>query len=213
MKRGLTCLTIGLLCCVLAVSCGKNFTKRISIGLVSGWAEGEAMTLVTKEALSRAGYHVVIQKAATSLILASMDRGGTDAFMDVWLPKTHGKKVARFDHIHRAGTNYEGALLGLVVPSYVPIDSIPQLKAYRQKFNGRIVGIERGSGIAAATDKAIKAYNLDYTHLTSSTVAMVSELKKAIGEHRWIVVTGWQPHWIFDRFDLKFLKDSKNIYG
>lgn len=171
------------------------------------------MTMISQEILSRAGYHVVIQRAATNLLLASMNNGDTDAFMDVWLPKTHGRKVARFDNIYSAGINYRKAVLGLVVPDYVPIQSIPKLNEYAQQFDGKIIGIERGSGIAAATDKVIEKYNLSFTQLNSSSVAMVAELKKAIKEKRWIVITGWKPHWMFARFNLKFLKDPKQVYG
>lgn len=199
--------------CLFLISCGQNFTKRISIGMVPGWAEGEAMTLVSQVVLTRAGYHVVIQRAATNLLLASMNNGDTDAFMDVWLPKTHGKKVARFDNIYSAGINYNGALLGLVVPDYVSVQSINELNAHKKQFGGKIIGIERGSGIATATDSAIKKYHLDFTQLNSSTVAMMAELKKAINEKRWIVITGWKPHWMFARFKIKFLDDPKHVYG
>lgn len=200
-------------CCCIFLSCGKHVNKRISLGVVSGWAEGEAMTLVAQEALNRAGYHVVLQKAAPNLLFASMDNGDTDAYMDVWLPKTHGDKVARFSKIRSTGIIYEGALLGLVVPDYVTINSIDELNKHKNQFGGRMIGIERGSGIAAATDRVLKEYNLDYVQLNSSTVAMISELQKAVREKRWIIVTGWKPHWMFARFDLKFLKDPKQVYG
>lgn len=205
-------IVMGVCCCIF-LSCGKHVNKRISLGVVSGWAEGEAMTLVAQEALNRAGYHVVLQKAAPNLLFASMDNGDTDAYMDVWLPKTHGDKVARFSKIHSTGIIYEGALLGLVVPDYVTINSIDELNKHKNQFGGRMIGIERGSGIAAATDRVLTEYNLDYVQLNSSTVAMISELQKAVREKRWIIVTGWKPHWMFARFDLKFLKDPKQVYG
>lgn len=194
-------------------SCGGRIGKRISMGMVEGWAEGNAMTLVTKEYLSQKGYLVVTHKAAPNLLLASMDNGDTDVFMNVWLPTTHGDKVAPFDHIKSAGINYEGARLGLVVPKYVDINSIDELNANKDKFGGRIVGIERGSGMATYTDSVLLAYDLDYRQLNSSMIAMASELQKAIDEQRWIVVTAWQPHWLFGRYDVKFLEDPKKIYG
>lgn len=200
-------------CCLLFLSCGNSFNKRISMGLVPGWAEGEAITLVAQEILSRKDYHVVLQKAATNLLFASMNNGDTDIYMDVWLPKTHGDKVARFDHIKSVGITYDRALLGLVVPDYVPISSISELNAHRDAFGGRIIGIERGSGIATGTDKALDVYQLDYEQLNSSTVAMISELQKAVQEKQWIVITGWKPHWMFSRFELKFLEDPKQVYG
>jgi glycine betaine/proline transport system substrate-binding protein len=42
---------------------------------------------------------------------------------------------------------------------------------------------------------------------------MLAEFSHAVRKHRWIVVTGWVPHWKFTRWPLKFLEDPKNIYG
>lgn len=203
---------LSILCCTL-FSCSERITKRISMGMVEGWAEGNAMTLVTKEFLSQKDYHVVTHKAAPNLLLASMDNGDTDVFMNVWLPTTHGDKIAPFKNIFSAGVNYEGAKLGLVVPKYVGINSIDELNDNSDKFGKKIIGIERGSGMATYTDSVLLAYKLNYRQLNSSMIAMASELQKAVNENRWIVVTAWQPHWLFGRFDLKFLEDPKNIYG
>ncbi|MFC6100432.1 glycine betaine ABC transporter substrate-binding protein [Olivibacter domesticus] len=205
-------LVITILCNIL-LSCGERINKRISMGMVEGWAEGNAMTLVTKEFLAQKDYHVVTHKAAPNLLLASMDNGDTDVFMNVWLPTTHGDKIAPFKNIFSAGVNYEDAKLGLVVPKYVDINSIEELNDKRDKFGSKIIGIERGSGMATYTDSVLLAYKLNYRQLNSSMIAMASELQKAVNEKRWVVVTAWQPHWLFGRFDLKFLEDPKKIYG
>jgi len=42
---------------------------------------------------------------------------------------------------------------------------------------------------------------------------MAAELSDAIRKQKWIVVTGWIPHWMFARWKLKFLDDPKNVYG
>ena len=34
-----------------------------------------------------------------------------------------------------------------------------------------------------------------------------------IENKEWIVVTGWTPHWMFSRYDLKFLDDPQKQYG
>lgn len=181
---------------------------------VDGWAEGVAMTKVATEILVENGYKIEIKKAAVDLIFASLANGDVDVFMDTWLPVTHQDKIARFEgKMESLGINYNNAKIGLVVPKYVSINSIEELNANAEKFDKNIVGIERGAGITVKTDEVIENYNLTLNHLNSSGVAMLSELQKAIKENRWIVVTGWAPHWKFGRFDLKFLEDPKNIYG
>ncbi len=190
----------------------EKTNKEITLGVVDGWAEGVAMTYLAKEILVREGYDVDIKRAAIDLIFASLHNGDIDVFMDVWLPTTHKAKLKKFPDLVTLGVNYPNARTGLVVPSYVSINSIDELNASKDKFDGKIIGIEKGAGITKMTNKVIKEYGLELKQLNSSSIAMLSELQKAIKEKRWLVVTGWSPHWKFGRFDLKFLEDPKKIY-
>ena len=134
--------------------------------------------------------------------------------MDVWMPVTMEDYMKQYgDKLETIGDIYDSARIGLVVPDYVTINSIEELNAEKERFSGQIVGIDAGAGIMKATDQAIKDYGLDYKLLTSSGPAMTASLKKAIDRNDWIVVTGWTPHWMFDRFKLKVLQDPKHIYG
>jgi glycine betaine/proline transport system substrate-binding protein len=199
---------------LLLASCTTGRNKNIiHIGMVDGWAEGVAMTEVAKVIMEEKGYHVVIQRATPDMILASMNNGDTDLYMDVWLPLTHGSKVAKFTNIEELGTSYNHARNGLVVPDYVTIDGIEELKRHEKEFDKRIIGIEKGAGITRAVDQVIKDYELGYNHVNSSTIAMITELQNAIKAKRWIVVAGWQPHWMFAKMKLKFLDDPKKTLG
>lgn len=195
-------------------SCGniKN-SKYITIGMVDGWAEDVAMTHVAKAILDEQGYHVIIQKASTDMILASMNNEDTDLFMGVWLPYTHAKKVAKFPGLIHIGTNYESGRIGLVVPDYLPVTSIDELNQHQEQFNHRIIGIEKGAGLTSAADKAIINYKLNYQQINSSTIAMITELQNAMQRKQWIVVAGWQPHWMFGKMKLRFLEDPKKTFG
>nr|WP_236582803.1 glycine betaine ABC transporter substrate-binding protein [Sphingobacterium multivorum] len=209
IKSMVLCLIV-----LLLASCSTGRNKNIiHIGMVDGWAEGVAMTEVAKVIMEEKGYHVVIQRATPDMILASMNNGDTDLYMDVWLPLTHGSKVAKFPNIEELGTSYNHARNGLVVPDYVTIDGIEELKKHEKEFDRRIIGIEKGAGITRAVDQVIKDYSLDYKHVNSSTVAMITELQNAIKAKRWIVVAGWQPHWMFAKMKLKFLDDPKKTLG
>ncbi|APX73303.1 glycine/betaine ABC transporter [Companilactobacillus allii] len=84
------------------------------------------------------------------------------------------------------------------------------------QINYTITGIDAGAGIMSSTQTALKEYGLsakNWQLQTSSTAAMTSTLDKAIKEKRPIVITGWQPHWMFTKYPIKFLKDPKNVYG
>ncbi|NLV27898.1 MAG: glycine/betaine ABC transporter [Methanomicrobiales archaeon] len=78
---------------------------------------------------------------------------------------------------------------------------------------GKIIGIEPGAGVMQKTETAIDEYNLDFNLISSSSAGMATELTKSVSEEKWIVVTGWTPHWKFARFDLKYLEDPKNVFG
>lgn len=108
----------------------------------------------------------------------------------------------------------------LIIPVITACSS--QTKPYDSKekigpqINYTITGIDAGAGIMSSAQKALKAYGLEdknWQLQTSSTAAMTSTLDKAIKDKRPIVITGWQPHWMFTKYPIKFLKDPKNVFG
>ncbi|MDC3424081.1 glycine/betaine ABC transporter [Aquibacillus sp. 3ASR75-11] len=78
-----------------------------------------------------------------------------------------------------------------------------------------ITGIEPGAGITQATDNALTEYeNLSgWEQETSSTAAMLTALGDAIDNEEPIVVTGWSPHYMFAKYDLKYLEDPEGVFG
>lgn len=187
---------------------------EVKLGVVN-WAEGIAMTNLAEAVLEeKMGYDVTSTTAEPGLIFTSLAEGDYDAFLDGWLPVTHESYMEEFgDDVVDLGYNYEGARIGLVVPSYVDVDSIEDLNDNKDLFDGKIVGIDSGAGIMAATEEAIEKYDLDLELMESSGPVMTAELASSIADEEPVVVTGWSPHWKFARYDLKFLKDPKGIYG
>ncbi|WP_283607035.1 glycine betaine ABC transporter substrate-binding protein [Faecalispora anaeroviscerum] len=195
-------------------SSGTSEKKTVKLGYVN-WSEGIAMTNLAAAVLEdEMGYQVELTMADVAPVFTSVASGNTDAFMDVWLPKTHEDYMNKYgDKLEDLGVSYENALIGLAVPSYVSINSIEELNANKDQFGGEIIGIDSGAGLMKATDQAIKDYGLNYTLLPGSGPTMTAALKKAIDAKKPIVVTAWKPHWMFARWDLKVLEDPKGIYG
>lgn len=78
----------------------------------------------------------------------------------------------------------------------------------------KIIGIDPGAGLMKATAKVLDEYQLDDWKLVEgSSAAMVATLKKAYDKKEPIIVTGWTPHWMFAKFDLKYLDDPKGVFG
>ncbi|SDK19777.1 glycine betaine ABC transporter substrate-binding protein [Sediminibacillus albus] len=84
-----------------------------------------------------------------------------------------------------------------------------------QEVEHTITGIEPGAGITQATDKALEKYeNLaGWEQEKSSTAAMLTALGDAIENEEPIVVAGWSPHYMFAKWDLKYLEDPNGVYG
>ena len=143
-----------------------------------------------------------------------VSEGNFDGIVAAWLPATHKDYYAQVkDKVEDLGPNLQGAKIGLVVPEYVTINSIEELNSVKDKFQGKITGIEPGAGIMKATEQAIQDYNLDLDLQSSSSAGMAAALKKAEDTGEWIVITGWTPHWKFAKWDLKYLEDPKGVYG
>ncbi|MCR1898546.1 glycine betaine ABC transporter substrate-binding protein [Irregularibacter muris] len=210
-------LFVSMLLLIAITGCttgGEKSKGTVKLGYVN-WAEGVAMTNLAQAVLEdKMDYEVDITMADAAPIFTSVAKGNYDAFLDAWLPITHESYMERYgDDLIDLGYNYEGARIGLVVPSYVDIDSIEELNEVKDKFDGQIVGIDSGAGIMTASERALQDYDLDYELMTGSGPTMTAALKKAIDNEDWVVVTGWTPHWKFARWDLKFLDDPKNAYG
>ncbi|MBU3136378.1 glycine/betaine ABC transporter [Clostridium gasigenes] len=84
---------------------------------------------------------------------------------------------------------------------------------YGEKVKYKITGIDAGAGVVQAAEKAVKDYKLDYTVQTSSGGAMTQALADAIKNKEPIIITGWSPHWMFSKYDLKYLDDPKGSFG
>ncbi len=187
---------------------------KVKLGMVN-WAEGVAMTnLVAAVLEDKMGYEAEITTADLGLIFTSLAEGDTDVYVDTWLPLTHEAYMNEFgDDLTDLGVNYEGAKIGLVVPSYVEANSLEELNDYKDDFNGEIVGIGSGAGMMKITEDAIEEYGLDFDLQEGSAAVMTAALADAIENEEPIIVTGWKPHWKFARFDLKFLEDPKGVFG
>ena len=118
------------------------------------------------------------------------------------------------NQVEMLGKLVGGARLGLAVPDYVPLKSIDELDANADKFKGRIVGIDPGSGLMQLTEKAIKDYDIKQLQLVEgSGTIMTSSLAEAIRKQEWIVVTAWSPHWMFGRWQMHYLDDPLGSLG
>jgi len=189
---------------------------EIKVAVFNGWPEGEAVSYLWKHVLEKKGYTVTFEYADAGPAFAGLSTGDYDVALDGWLPTTHATYLKKYaDSLVDLGSWNDEAKLTIAVNKDAPIDSLDELAAHSSEFGDRLVGIEPGAGLTEATqNKVIPQYGLGrMKYLTSSTPAMLAELTSAMKAKQNIAVTLWRPHWAYDEFDLKDLKDPKNTLG
>lgn len=178
------------------------------------WDTEVASTNVVGQVLKQMGYDVKVTPLDNAIMWESVAKGEADGMVSAWLPNTQAAQYKKYkDEVVSLGANLTGAKVGLVVPSYMTdVNSISDLS---DQANKTITGIEPGAGVVSAAENTQKAYsNLsDWKISTSSSGAMTVAVGKAIKNKEPIVITGWSPHWLFSKYDLKYLKDPKQSMG
>lgn len=187
--------------------------ETVNIAYVQ-WDSEVASTHVIAEVLKNEGYHVTLTPLDNAVMWQTVANGNADFSTSAWLPVTHGQQYQKYkSKLDDLGPNLKGTKLGLAVPKYMTdVNSIEDLS---KQADQKITGIEPGAGIMAAAQKTLKEYhNLSSWELVAaSTGAMTTSLDQAIKKKDPIVVTAWSPHWMFAKYDLKYLKDPKEIFG
>ena len=207
-------LIVGLFASFTACTNSDDGKEKVSI-LYPNWVEAVAYSYLSKVVLEDKGYNVELTNLEPGLIYGELSKENSkgDVFLDAWLPNTHADYWEVYgDKLVKLGESFSEGTTGLVVPSYVTINSIEELNANKDKFGSEIIGIGSGAGIHRDTERAIEAYGLELDQITSSGPAMVASLQRAERNEDWIVITGWKPHFKWANHDLKYLEDPKGIY-
>ena len=187
--------------------------KVIKMGTII-WEDLTPITGITKKVLEDKGYTVeVTEFSEWGIAYAALTKGDVQILasqtdyvaQDYWQKnKNRLEKLSPVSH---------GLYQGIAVPKYVTIDSIEQMNEHADKFGGKIVGIEPGSGLMREAADAVEAYGLKLQLIEGSTAAMTAALKSATDRQEWIAVTLWEPTWMALKFDTKFLADPKGIFA
>ena len=196
----------------LAMPAMAQDDKVIQMGTMA-WEDLTPITGIARKVLEDKGYTVeVTEFSEWGIAYAALAKGDVEIMVsqtdyvaqDYWQRnKNRLEKIAPVSH---------GLYQGIAVPSYVPIDSIEQLNENADKFGGKIVGIEPGSGLMRDTTNAVSEYGLDLQLVEGSTAAMTAALKSAADRQEWIAVTIWEPSWMVQKYQTKFLADPKGVF-
>lgn len=194
--------------------------KPVKIGWAA-WSDAEFVTkLAAKLIEDKLGQKVELVQTDVAPLYQGVSRGDIDFMMMAWLPQTHAVYFKRVqDKVETLGTVYDGAKLGWVVPKYIPeseISSIEDLKKeeVQKKLGNTVQGIDPGAGLTRLSEEALKTYQLkDYKLQISSEAGMLTTVDRAYRSEKWFVATSWSPHWMFGKYELRYLKDPKGALG
>ena len=196
---------------------GAEDKGTITLGFLPSWTDGLSTAYLLQDQLEKIGYTVEMKTLTEAgPLYTGLAQGDVDMYPSAWPELTHAEYMDTYgDDIEDIGTYYENAKLTLAVPEYSELNSIEDLKGKGADFDGKIIGIEPGAGLTAQTEKMIPAYGLEgeYELVTSSTAAMLTELKTATDAQEDLVVTLWRPFWANEAFGMKDLEDPMGAMG
>lgn len=188
---------------------------------VTNWADVLSVANVAKYVLeTKLNQPVQFVQAAIGIQYQGVARGDLDIMVGGWLPVTHATYYAKYKNdMSDAGIIYTGGKNGWAVPAYIPeseLSSISDLSKpeVKSKLNSIVQGIEPGGGLMQASEKTLKSYNLsDYNLQASSEAGMLAGVARAYQSKQWVVATVWSPHWLFQKYKMRYLKDPKGTLG
>jgi glycine betaine/proline transport system substrate-binding protein len=180
-----------------------------------GWDENVAVSNLTKVLLEEElDYEKVDINTSENLDATYRDvaSGELDAFQDVWLPN----QGALLDEVAEDVEHLDPWFLGetkqgMAVPAYMDVRSIDQLNGTDAQF---ILGIEQSSVMMRWVGKEVMpAYSLEQELVEAPTAGMLAEVDRLYAFRDEFVFLAWSPHWMNQRYDIRYLEDPKDAMG
>lgn len=186
--------------------------KKVTFADV-GWTDIQVTTGTTATILEALGYEPEVKTLSVPVTYASMKTKNIDVFLGNWMPSMTADIKPYIDDksVEVLGVNLPDAGYGLVVPQYVAdagVKSLTDLGAHKDKFGGKIYGIEAGndgnriiSTMIAKPENKLEGFEL----VESSEAGMLTQAEKAMKKGDWIVFLGWTPHPVMGAMKIAYL--------
>ncbi len=187
-----------------------------------GWSDIAATTGIASVVFSGLGYKPTSSMASEPITFAGLKNKQLDIYLGYWVPS----QTAALTPFIKAGTvkvlptpNLDGAKYTLAVPDYVAaagVKSFADLAKNRDKFDGKIYGIEPGSQGNGMIKKMIDTNDFglkDFKLVESSEAGMLVEAQRAVKQKKWVVFLGWEPHPMNFMMKLTYLAGGDKYFG
>jgi glycine betaine/proline transport system substrate-binding protein len=180
-----------------------------------GWDENVAVSNLTKVLLEdELNYERVDISTSENLdaTYRAVASGDLDAFQDVWLPNQEALLEQVAEDVEHLDPWFLGETKqGMAVPAYMDVRSIDQLNGTDAQF---IFGIEPSSVMMHKVgQEVVPAYGLEQQLVTAPTAGMLAEVERLYAFRDDFVFLAWSPHWMNQRYDIRYLEDPKDAQG
>lgn len=195
--------------------------KTVRLGAV-GWTDVVATTAVASELLQGLGYETKQTQASQQIIFAGIQKGQVDAFLGYWKPimddnikpflDTGAVKVADKPSL-------DDAVAVLAVPTYAAeqgIKTLADIARFKDQLDGKIYGIEAGSGANTAIQKMIDSNQFglgEFKLVESSEAGMLAAVGRAVRNEKPVVFFGWKPHPMNLQMPITYLTGTEEVFG
>lgn len=178
-----------------------------------GWTDIQATTGIASVLLTALGYDPQVIQLSVPVTYASLKNNDLDVFLGNWMPSMTNdiKDYTAEGSVETIGENLTGAGYGIVVPTYVAeggVKTLTDLGKFKDKFGGKIYGIEAGNDGNRIILDMIKdpKTNLEgFDLVESSEAGMLTQAEQAIKDQQWIAFLGWTPHPVMGQMPITYL--------
>ncbi|PLP56006.1 glycine/betaine ABC transporter substrate-binding protein [Mesorhizobium loti] len=186
--------------------------KKVRLSDV-GWTDIQATTGVASVLLTALGYQPEVIQLSVPVTYASLKNKDLDVFLGNWMPSMTNdiKDYTADGSVETISENLSGAGYGIVVPTYVAeggVKTLTDLGKFKDKFEGKIYGIEAGNDGNRIILDMIKnpADKLDGFELVESSEAgMLTQAEQMMKDNKWIAFLGWTPHPVMGAMKITYL--------
>lgn len=204
-------LIFGLLLSLIG-ACASDVKKKQLIIATESWQESKIFSCIAKKMLEREGVEVIIKPYDLKNIYDQLTLGKVDLFLDVW-DNSHNVYTYQLDQLEDLGVLYEGARIGMAVPTYMHIDSLNQCAADSSVFGNIFYTLEKSAGVTIAAKTVFKSYGMEPVIVELSERELMEHLGLLVAKKKPFLVAAWTPHWMFARYDLKYIADSTATFN
>jgi glycine betaine/proline transport system substrate-binding protein len=148
---------------------------------------------------------------------AGAARGNVDLITEVALPNQQALADKAKAKARLVSQTYGNAAQGWFVPTYAVqpggaaagLKSITQLNDFKSAFGGKLIDADPGWVTTEQNTKRLKAYGIDYQHVTAGAAAELGQLERSYRRKQPLVIYLYRPHWVFAKYKLTQLQEPE----